>query len=61
MQGSHIFKFPIDGSNSAYFLNPLIEDYLEFSDTAAPVHSNYTLSSTRERKEKVKRWKKNSI
>ena len=56
-----IFKFQIDGSNSACFLNPLIEDYLEFFDTPAPVHSNYTLSSTRERKEKGKRWKKNSI
>ena len=45
----------------AYFLNPLIEDYLGFFDTPAPVHGNYTLSLTRERKGKRKRWKKNSI
>ena len=45
----------------AYFLNLLIEDYLEFFDTPAPAHSNYTISSTRERNEKGKRWKKNSI
>ena len=43
------------------FLNPLIEDYLEFFDIPALAHSNYTLSSTSERKEKGKRWTKNSI
>ena len=46
-----ILKFQIDGSNSAYFLNPLIEDYLEFFDTPAPVHSNYTQEKEK-RKEK---------
>ena len=43
------------------FLNPLIDDYLEFFDTPAPAHSNYTLFLTRETKEKGKRWKKNTI
>ena len=45
----------------AYFLNPLIEDYLEFFDTPASAYSNYTLSSIREGNEKGKRWKKNNI
>ena len=58
-----IFKFQIAGSNFMLriFLNPLIEDYLEFFDAPAPVHSNYTLSLKRERKGKGNWWKKNSI
>ena len=44
MQRSHLFNFQvqINGSNSMQrvFLNPVIEDYLEFFDTPAPVHSN---------------------
>ena len=61
----HLFNFQVSNwwfqLYVAYFLNPLIEDYLEFFDTPAPVHSNYTLSLTREKKGKGKRWKKNSI
>ena len=38
----------------ACFLNPLIENYLEFFDTPALAHSNYTRFSTRESKEKGK-------
>ena len=58
MQRRHLFNFQVSNwwfqLYVAYFLNPLIEDCLEFFDTHALAHSNYTLSSTRERKRKKK-------
>ena len=36
----------------AYFVNPLIEDYLEFFDSPAPAHSNYTFSKHKKRKKR---------
>ena len=65
MQQRHLFNFQVSKwwfqLYVAYFLNPLIEDYLEFFDTPTAVHSNYTLFLIRERKEKAKRWNKHSI
>ena len=59
MQRRHLFNFQVSNwwfqLYVAYFLNPLIEDYLEFFDTPAPVHSNYTIFSTRERNRKGKK------
>ena len=43
MERRHLFNFQVSNwwfqLYVAYFLNPLIEDYLEFFDTPAPVHS----------------------
>ena len=62
MQRRHLSNFQVSNwwfqLYVAYFLNLVIDDYLEFFDTPTPVHSNYTIFSTKERNGKGKRWQK---